>query len=266
MSGIFYRGKQLGFQDTRGTLIYDVFRIVAHHKPKVLFLENVKNLEKHDGGKTFQKIKDKLEQLGYTVYHQILNASEYGVPQARHRIYIVCFRDDINSENFSFPRKTKSIISLKDYLLDDNDTRLNDLFISRADLSLNGKKEIADNSVIQVGCYASGRQGERVYSVEGHAITLSAYGGGIAAKTGAYLIGNKVRKLHPIECARIQGFPTSFKIPVSNSQAWKQFGNSVAVPVVSKVFKNILKTIGSKKTEVSGGNRNKDQVQASIQR
>lgn len=236
-------GKQLGFDDVRGILIYDVFRIVEHHKPKVLFLENVKNLEKHDGGKTFQVIKNNLEKLGYTVYHQVLNASEYGVPQARKRIYIVCFRNDIDGGSFSFPKKYPNIISLENYLLDKNDPRLKDLFIDRKDLSLNGKKEVAENSVIQVGAYASGRQGERVYSIKGHAITLSAYGGGIAAKTGAYLIDGKVRKLHPIECANVQGFPSGFKIPVSNSQAWKQFGNSVAVPVISKIFKEILKKV-----------------------
>jgi DNA (cytosine-5)-methyltransferase 1 len=237
-------GKQLGFADTRGTLIYDVLRIVKHHKPKVLFLENVKNLEKHDNGRTFQIIKDNIEALGYTVYHQVLNASEYGVPQARHRIYIVCFRNDIDSSSFTFPNKSRGVISLEDYLLKCNDPKLESLFIDRDDLVLNHKKEVADNSVIQVGYFASGRQGERVYSIKGHAITLSAYGGGVAAKTGAYLVDdNKVRKLHPVECAAVQGFPADFKIPVSNSQAWKQFGNSVSVPVLSKIFRNILKTI-----------------------
>ena len=236
-------GNQLGFADTRGTLIYDVFRIVEHHKPKVLFLENVRNLEKHDGGNTFKIIKNKLEELGYTVFHKVLNASDYGVPQARNRIYIVCFRNDIDCSKFSFPKKLRGVVSLEDCLLDKDDPKLEDLFIERDDLRLNGKEEIANNSPIQVGAYAAGRQGERVYSIKGHAITLSAYGGGIAAKTGAYLVDGRVRKLHPIECARVQGFPKGFKIPVSNSQAWKQFGNSVAVPVISRIFKQIFKTV-----------------------
>lgn len=245
-------GKQLGLNDTRGTLIYDILRITKHHMPEVLFLENVKNLEKHDEGRTFKTIKSNIEKLGYRVHHRVLNASEYGVPQARQRIYIVCFRNDINSDLFDFPAKSSAIISLENYLLDKSDKRLKNLFIDRKDLTLNNKEEVAENSVIQVGCYATGRQGERVYSIKGHAITLSAYGGGVAAKTGAYLVGDKkVRKLHPIECAKVQGFPDDFKIPVSNSQAWKQFGNSVAVPVLDKIFVNIIKVLDEHKNRKS---------------
>ena len=93
---------------------------------------------------------------------------------------------------------------------------------------------------IRVGTINGGGQGERIYSPSGHSVTLSAYGGGAGAKTGAYLINGKVRKLTPRECARIMGFPESFKIPVTKAQAYKQFGNSVAIPVLKSIFKEVL--------------------------
>jgi DNA (cytosine-5)-methyltransferase 1 len=237
-------GKQLGFEDTRGTLIFDVLRIIRYRMPKVVFLENVKNLEKHDNGNTFKAIKDNIEALGYDVYHKVLNASEYGVPQARHRIYIVAFRKDLNIAGFKFPTKSKTIVSLKSILLKKNSEDLKDLVISRKFKKIK-KSEKAGNKPIQIGYFGKGRQGERIYSIEGHAITLSAYGGGIASKTGAYNVNGEIRKLHPKECARVQGFPKDFKIPpsISNSQAWKQFGNSVAVPVVNKIFKKIIQKL-----------------------
>lgn len=237
-------GKQEGFDDTRGTLIYDVFRIIKHHNPKCIFLENVKNLEKHDKGRTFKTIKKELKKLGYKVFYEILNSSNYGIPQARNRIYIVAFRKDLGINNFNFPKSCNKIFSLKDFLLDESDSRISDLYIKRTDITFLTKDIVANNKPIQIGYFAKGRQGERIYSTEGHAITLSAYGGGIAAKTGAYLISkNKIRKLHPIECARLQGFPDDFIISESNSQAWKQFGNSVSVPVIYKIAKNIKELI-----------------------
>jgi len=93
-------GKQLGFQDTRGTLFFDVARIAKHHKPKVLLLENVKNFAKHDNGNTLKVVESTLQDLGYSVYHKVLNASNFGVPQKRERVYIVAFRGDLNINNF----------------------------------------------------------------------------------------------------------------------------------------------------------------------
>lgn len=238
-------GKQRGFTDTRGTLVYDMLRIAKHHKPKVLFLENVKNLVGHDNGETFKTILAAIDEIGYDAFYEVLNASDYRVPQARKRTYIVCFRKDLKVSSFTFPKPSNSVVSLEDYLLPVGDSRLDDLFITnRKDLVLTPKpNSVAENKPIQVGHFASGRQGERVYDIKGHAITLSAQGGGIAGKTGAYLVNGKIRQLHPIECARAQGFPSNFKIPVSNAQAWKQFGNSVAVPVLNLIFKRILKTL-----------------------
>ncbi|WP_394996468.1 DNA cytosine methyltransferase [Emticicia sp.] len=96
-------GKQKGFDDIRGTLFFDIARIVNHHKPKVLFLENVKNLAKHDDGRTLSAIIETLENLNYRVFTKVLNSSNFGLPQNRERIYIVAFNADINSEKFSFP-------------------------------------------------------------------------------------------------------------------------------------------------------------------
>src|SRR5690606_9284142 len=164
-------------------------------------------------------------------------------PQARQRVYFVCFRKDLKIKNFEFPKPESKIVKLKDFLFDNDNPKVQDLFIDRKDITMKEKEVKAANKPIQVGIIAKGRQGERIYSPEGHAITLSAQGGGIAGKTGAYLIDGKIRQLHPEECAKIQGFPKGYKIPVSRSQAWKQFGNSVAVPVLEKIFKNILKAL-----------------------
>jgi DNA (cytosine-5)-methyltransferase 1 len=104
---------------------------------------------------------------------------------------------------------------------------------------------------IQIGIINKGGQGERIYSVYGHAITLSAYGGGVASKTGAYLVDGVIRKLSPRECARLQGFPDTFKIPVSKSQAYRLFGNSIPIPVLKAVMNEILKSLSGKKVGLS---------------
>ncbi len=109
-------GKQKGFEDTRGTLFFDVARIVKYHSPKVLFLENVRNFEKHDNGKTLKTVISTLETLNYSVFYKVLNASNYGLPQNRERIYIVCFRKDLGINGFKFPKPINKQISLLDIL------------------------------------------------------------------------------------------------------------------------------------------------------
>lgn len=231
-------GKQKGFEDTRGTLFFDIVRIAKARMPKILFLENVKNFQKHDGGKTFAKVMAALDELGYNAFAKVLNASQYGAPTSRERIYFVCFRKDLGITSFNFPEPTLEKVYLKDYLEEGADT--SKFEINRPDINFYKEKEqpLALNP-IQIGTINKGGQGERIYSINGHAITLSAHGGGAAAKTGAYLINNKVRKLTPKECARVMGFPESFKIPVSKSQAYKQFGNSVSIQVLRAVIKSI---------------------------
>jgi len=243
-------GKQRGFKDTRGTLFFDIARIVDYHKPKVLFLENVKNLTKHYHGNTLKIILKTLDELGYNTFWKVLCASHYGVPQARERIYIVCFRKDLGIKKFNFPSPSFKKIYVKEIL--ENNDKTNNLIIERNDIKFWKRDESPKLKPIQIGIINKGGQGERIYSINGHAITLSAYGGGAAGKTGAYFVNNKVRKLSPRECARAQGYPDSFKIPVSRSQAYKQFGNSVAVPVVEAIAKQITEYLNyAEKTKVA---------------
>jgi len=237
-------GKQRGFEDTRGTLFFDIARIVKHHKPEILFLENVKNFASHNKGKTLQVVLKTLNDIGYNAFFKVLNASYYGAPTSRQRIYFVCFRKDLKIKNFSFPKPTEKIVSLKTFLDDDKETEK--YIIDRDDIKIKMQHAACDlfgNSParpVRVGTINNGGQGERIYSPAGHAITLSAYGGGAASKTGAYLVNGKVRKLSPRECARIMGFPEDFKIPVNDTQAYKQFGNSVVVPVLTAIFSEVV--------------------------
>ena len=232
-------GKQLGFEDARGTLFFEIARIVNHHKPMILFLENVKNLVRHNKNMTFKYMLNILKDLGYDVYYKILNAGDFGVPQNRERVYIVCFRKDLGVDDFEFPKPFAQHTYLKDILLPDEET--GQYVIERDDIVIWDKVITkCQPKPIRIGTINKGGQGERIYSPYGHAITLSACGGGAGAKTGAYLINGRVRKLAPRECCLVQGFPVDFKIPVSDSQAYKQFGNSVAVPVLKAILENMV--------------------------
>lgn len=237
-------GKQKGFEDARGTLFFDIARIVKYHQPKFLFLENVKNFEKHDDGNTIKVVLKTLDELGYNVKYKVLNASDFGLPQNRKRIYFVCLRKDLSIDEFQFPSPQKSKVTLKDFL----EVKPNAKIITRTDIDFykNYKPKedkkgnpILPNRSIQIGRVNKGGQGERIYDIRGHAITLSAYGGGVGDKTGLYKVGNIVRKLSPRECARIQGFDDNFKIISARNQAYKQFGNSVAINVLKAVLGRI---------------------------
>lgn len=238
-------GKQLGFNDTRGTLFFDIVRIANYHQPSLLILENVKNFARHDKGKTLKVVKNSLDEIGYDVFYQVLNASNFGVPQRRERIYILGFRKDLKVKNFIFPNSYGKAISLIDFCLDDSETK--DFLIKRSDIKIQENLEIVRDifgnypqKPIRIGTINKGGQGERIYHQFGHAITLSAYGGGIGAKTGIYLINGKIRKLAPRECARIMGFPDDFIISNSNNIAYQQLGNSVVVNVLSAIVEKVL--------------------------
>jgi DNA (cytosine-5)-methyltransferase 1 len=238
-------GKQRGFEDTRGTLFFEIARIAKFHQPKVLFLENVKNFERHNDGKTLKTVEEVLQNVGYNVFRQVLNANNFGLPMIRERIYIVAFRKDLNVEHFSFPTPQNITGSLKDFL--DSDIQTAEYVINRNDVKMFNKQLLFEKlppKPLQIGIINKGGQGERIYHERGQAITLSAHGGGVASKTGAYLVNGKIRKLSPRECARIMGFPEDFQIPVSDAQAYKQFGNSVAISVIKAVFTQILEAIG----------------------
>ena len=236
-------GKQRGFEDSRGTLFFDVARIVKCKKPKVVFLENVKNFASHDGGRTLQVVKATMEGLGYSFSEKVLNAVSFGVPQKRERIYMVCFRNDLKIKSFNFPKPFKLTRHVEDYLLSD-ESMIAPLFVDRPDTYYNGVSDDKySDKPIRLGTVNRGGQGERIYSTKGIAITLSAYGGGVFAKTGGYLVNGKPRKLHPRECARIMGFPDSYIISRNANQAYKQFGNSVVIDVLQLIAVEIGKAL-----------------------
>lgn len=240
-------GKQKGFQDTRGTLFFDIARIVKHHQPKLLFLENVANFEKHDSGNTLKVVIETLSELGYNIFYKVLNASNFSLAQSRERIYILGFRNDLKVLDFEFPEKEGNVKPLADFLIDESLIE-DDFYINRNDIKFNSNSKEIETTLFnhispkpkRIGTVNKGGQGERIYDISGHAITLSAYGGGIGAKTGIYRINNKIRRLKPRECANIQGFPEYFVLSDSDSQSYKQFGNSVAVNVLQSILKRII--------------------------
>ena len=238
-------GKQRGFEDSRGTLFFDVARIVKEKRPKVVFMENVKNLAKHDGGKTLEVIQATMEELGYEFNQKVLSSVNYGIPQKRERIYMVCFRKDIVNANFNFkyPKSIPLTKHVEDFLIPEEEIPKN-LFVTREDTYMENKTDnVYSNKPIRIGIVNKGGQGERIYSTKGIAITLSAYGGGAFSKTGGYLINGKTRKLHPRECARLMGYPDSYQLAEKDSQSYKQFGNSVVIDVLQYIAIEIGKTL-----------------------
>ncbi len=233
-----HAGKKLGFEDTRGTLFFDVVRIIKHKKPSIVFLENVRGLKSHNGGNTFKTILDILNDLGYHVKHDILSGKDFGVPQNRRRIYIVGFLDKCISDNFVFPEPIGEHIIVGDILDEDVDKKY---YISKR-LWASHKARKERNS--QNG---KGFGYQLVTENSNYTATLSAR----YYKDGSEILvkiprKHTPRKLTPRECARLQGFPESFVIPVSDTQAYKQFGNSVCVPVIKQIAAKIFEAIDSK--------------------
>ena len=233
-------GKQQGFEDTRGTLFFDIARIAKAKQPKILLLENVYQLEAHDSGKTLSVIMITLESIGYDVYYKIMNSADYGFPQSRKRIYIVCFKKDMGITNFEFPIPCDDVKHkyVKDIVCKNG---VEHYVINRSDITITADDSAAEctDKPFRIGSVAQGRQGERIYSAKGKAITLTANGGGIGGKCGLYKIDGNIRKLTPRECARLQGFPESFKIPTSDNLAYSTFGNAVDVCMVQLILQEI---------------------------
>lgn len=241
-------GKQQGFNDTRGTLFFNILRIIQVKRPKVVFLENVKNLLTHNHHSTLNFMKQALINLNYDVYFKVLDASQLGVPQKRERLYIVCFNREIAVSNFTFPNPIPLQTHVKDYLLT-QDSELDSLYLSnQIKVTYDQHKQDVDFSkLVRVGIVNKGGQGERIYDVNGVGITLSATGGGIFARTGGYLINGRIRKLHPRECARLMGFPDSYQLPTSKNIAYQQLGNSVVINVLQLIAYEIAQALSSNK-------------------
>lgn len=235
-------GNQNGFKDENGKLFFQIIRIAKYHKPKMILLENVTNLFTHNGGKTIETVEERLEKIGYSVYREVLCATNFSVPQARKRAYIIAFRDDLNIVKFDFPTKKGKLKIVKD-ILEDN---VGDNYTITCPYNINLEKEKnigKAKGLLRIGSVGKGRQGERIYSIKGQGITLSAQGGGIGGKTGMYYIDNSVRKLTPRECARMMGFPEKFKLSPSTSESYKQFGNSVVVNVIQEIIREASKLL-----------------------
>lgn len=246
-------GQKKGFDDEsgRGKLFYEIIRIARDKKPKIILLENVKNLLYHDNGNTYATMKKKLDEIGYKVFENVLCASDYGIPQARNRLYIVGIKKKYKIKDFNFPRPLENFKVLKDILVAENRPQDSEIMDQCQIDSKQCKidRKIAQSSarskkLIRVGRVGKGRQGERIYSIYGQAVTLSAQGGGLGGKTGMYLVNNNVRKLHPRECARLMGFPDTYVLAETTSQCYKQFGNSVVIDVVQHIIIEILNQIG----------------------
>lgn len=246
-------GKRGGFQDTRGTLFFDVAAIIKSKKPKAIFLENVKGLRSHDKGKTLATILNVLrEDLGYFVPEpQIINAKNYGVPQNRERIFIVGFRKDLGIKEFLYPKPDKDKPTIKDILEQEvvsvkyylSETYIETLRKHRERHESKGNgfgyEIIANNGIANaVVCGGMGRERNLVIDERLKEFTPVTNIKGKVNREG-------IRKMTPREWARLQGFPDNYKIVVSDAQAYKQFGNSIAVPAIQKTANQIIKKLNS---------------------
>lgn len=230
-------GDQEGFEHPeKGGLFFEAMRIARIKRPTIIILENVEAFATHDGGKTADQALDALAEIGYAASMQVMNAADFGVPQQRERLFIVAHRLDVfcaADRPFAFPAATDTTRIVADILekrvcADRCEEKMERLPAKTIDarrpnmVGLIGKKNM---------------QGYRVYSPRGKGITLCASSGGPGRQTGLYLVNGKPRRLTPRECARMQGFPDSFIPNPSATQARKQFGNSVAVPIVAEIAK-----------------------------
>ncbi len=221
-------GKRKGFEDTRGTLFFEVASILKAHKPKAFLLENVKQLTTHDSGKTFQTILSVLSELGYAYKWQILNALDFGVPQKRERVIIVGFLDNVLIDEFDFSF-TKKEYSLADILEKDEDV---DPTLFASDVIVKKRLErTAGKRVFYPSVWHENKSGN-----------ISVLDYACALRTGAsynYLLINGKRRPSSRELLRLQGFPDKYKIAVSHTEIRKQTGNSVAVPMIREIAKKI---------------------------
>jgi len=232
-------GYRQGFKDTkdRGNLFFDIARIIEAKRPEGFLLENVKNLKSHDAGNTFKVIQESLEKLGYQIKSKVLNSMEYGnIPQNRERIYIVGFRNKNYSDKFEFPSPVKLTVKITDVL----EKNVPEKYY------YNGKPlyEKLKGSVKEEGKVYQWRRQYVRENKKGVCPTLTANMGMGGHNVPIIKDKKGIRKLTPLECARIQGFPKTYKLPVlADSALYKQFGNSVSVPVIEAVAKQMMKAM-----------------------
>jgi DNA (cytosine-5)-methyltransferase 1 len=255
-------GQRKGFKDNfkgmaRGTLFFDVIRICALHKPKVIFCENVKGLTIHDKGRTYAVIKGALEEIGYTVRESILNSRDFGVPQNRERIYFVAFRNDMDCSAFTFPNPIDSSKRINDIIEENpvsakyylSDTYMETLRKHRARHEAKGHGfgyEIRDLDGIagSIVCGGMGRERNLIIDKRQTDLTPVTHIKGEINKDG-------IRKMTPREWARLQGYDDTFVLPLSDVHLYKQLGNSVTVPVIAAIAKQIREVLEIRKRAVA---------------
>lgn len=243
-------GKKRGFNETRGTLFFDVAEIIRRKRPRAIFLENVKGLKIHDKGKTFDVILNTLSDLGYYVPDpQIVNAMDFGLPQHRERIYIVGFRNDLNIRSFDYPQKIggtpcfadvkeREVVSVKYYL---STQYLHTLREHRRRHESKGNGfgyEIIPDDKCANAIVVGGMGRERNLVFDDRITDFTP-----VTKIKGEVNREGIRRMTPREWARLQGFPESFRIEVADASAYKQFGNSVAVPAIKATAEQILKAL-----------------------
>jgi len=250
-------GQKKGFSDdykgmSRGTLFFDVVRICSLRKPKVIFCENVKGLTIHDKGKTFKIIIGALQEIGYTVYHKVLNSKDFGVPQNRERIYIVAFRNDIDSSKFVFPDGSGDKACIADIIEEDPVSvkyYISDVYLEtlkkhreRHESKGNGFGYIVREKEDVAGAIVCGGMGKERNLIHDDRLTDFTPVTNIKGKVNP----DKIRKMTPREWARLQGFPDSYDLPLSDVHSYKQMGNSVTVPVIAAIAENIRRILEGK--------------------
>ena len=234
-------GKEKGFADPRGGLFQEVVRLCKEKKPKVIFCENVKALVSHNKGESFRTIKTAFEKIGYKVFYEVANSSQFGVPQGRERLYIVCFRSDIAPETFAVTGSERTALKggIERILLPDSEV---------------GKYVLSDKYM----AFLERRREKNKAAGNGFGYKIREKGdiAGTLTCSDTSLDGNlirykdKLRKLAPRECARLQGFPDSFKLTLSDTQIYRLMGQTVSVPVIASIARSIKKVLGCSTEEV----------------
>ena len=228
-------GYQKGFEDERGTLIFELLRIVKDVQPRIIFLENVKNLITHNKGATFENIRKHIEALGYKIKYKVLNTCLYSqIPQNRERVYIVCFKNGEDYNKFSFPQQETKTLKITELLEKNVDKKY---YYNNTKYYNILKQDITKKDTVY--------QWRRHYVRENKnklCPTLTA-NMGMGGHNVPLVLDDDIRKLTPRECFRFQGFPDSFVLPsnLSDATLYKQIGNSVSVPVIEKIAKEIYK-------------------------
>lgn len=231
-------------------MFLEVIRICHYHKPKVIFCENVKGLVSHDRGKTFRIILNSFAEIGYKVFWKILNSKDFGVPQNRERVYLVAFRQDLGIDEFKFLTGDEKVSCIRDimenapipakYYLSENYLGSLRKYKAKQMLEGNGYGYVLRdiNSIAgTIVCGGMGHERNLIVDDRPHSMISETYKGAVNKEN--------IRKMTPREWARLQGFPDSFKLILSDTQLYKQLGNTVTVPVIEAIAKKVQDALES---------------------